>query len=62
MALVENGEIVDVADDPGEWPYQTVLEAIRDGWRIVQFPNAALALDTGRTYGLGAEFILERLS
>jgi hypothetical protein len=60
MALVQNGEIQPVPDDPGEWPYQTVLEAIRDGWRVIQFPNVALLLDESRTYGLGCEFILER--
>ncbi len=60
MLLMENGEIADEIPDPEKWPYQTVLEAIRDGWRIVQFPNLALLLDESRTYGLGCEFILER--
>ena len=60
MLLMENGEIADEIPDPEDWPYQTVLEAIRDGWRVVQFPNLALLLDETRTYGLGCEFILER--
>ncbi|MCZ0938121.1 MAG: hypothetical protein OXJ55_05770 [Caldilineaceae bacterium] len=60
MLLMENGEIADEIADPDEWPYQTVLEAVRDGWRVVQFPNLALLLDETRTYGLGCEFILER--
>lgn len=60
MLLMENGEIVDEIADPEDWPYQTVLEAVRDGWRVVQFPNLALLLDETRSYGLGCEFILER--
>lgn len=62
MALVKNGEIKPVPDDPDKWPYKTVLDAIRDGWRVIQFPNQALLLDESRTYGLGCEFILERES
>jgi hypothetical protein len=62
MALVRNGEIVDPPDDPKAWPYHTPLEAIRDGWRVIQFPNLALMMDESRTYGLGCEFILERWS
>lgn len=60
MLLLENGEISEEIPDPENWPYRTVLEAVRDGWRIVQFPNLALLLDETRTYGLGCEFILER--
>lgn len=60
MALVENGEISDGPQDPEDWPYKTPLQAMRDGWRIVQFPNMALMLDESRSYGLGCEFILER--
>lgn len=62
MALVENGEISDGPTDPEDWPYKTPLQAMRDGWRIVQFPNMALLLDESKTYGLGCEFILERWS
>jgi hypothetical protein len=62
MALVQNGRIVEVPDDPNDWPYKTPLEAIRDGWRVIQFPNLALMMDETRTYGMGCEFILERWS
>jgi hypothetical protein len=58
MLLVANGEIVE--PDPSEWQYRTVLDAIRDGWRVIQFPNQALMLDESRTYGLGCEFVLEK--
>ena len=62
MRIIENGEISDGPDDPDLWPYQTVLDAMRDGWRIMKFPELALSLDESRTYGLGYEFILERYS
>jgi hypothetical protein len=62
MALIENGRVVEVPDDPNDWPYKTPLEAIRDGWRVIQFPNLALMMDETRSYGLGCEFILERWS
>ena len=58
VLLVENGEIVE--PEESRWPYRTVLDAIRDGWRVIQFPNLALMMDESRTYGLGCEFILER--
>ena len=61
MSLVQSGKAVEQhADDP--WPYATVLEAMRDGWRVIQFPNLALMLDENRPAGLGREFILEKWS
>lgn len=60
MSQVENGEVQAEPEDPADYPYATVLEAVRAGWRIVQFPNLALLMDEKRTYGLGCEFILER--
>jgi hypothetical protein len=62
MALVQDGTIVDPPDNPSDWPYKTPLEAVRDGWRVIQFPNLALMVDETRTYGLGCEFILEKWS
>jgi hypothetical protein len=62
MLLVVDGEIREPPDEPGEWPYRTVLDALRDGWRIIQFPDLGLMVDEKRTYGLGCEFILERWS
>ena len=60
MRIIENGEISDGPKDPKKWPYKTVLEAIKDGWRVIKFPEIAHSLDDNRTYGLGYEFILER--
>jgi len=60
MAIVENDQVSDGPPDPDDWPYQTVLDAVRDGWRIIKFPEMALLLHEERTYGLGCEFILEK--
>ena len=60
MRILEDGEISDGPEDPNDGPYQSVQEAIRDGWRVVKFPELALMMDDSRTYGLGFEFILER--
>ncbi len=61
MLLVEDGELREGPPNPDDWPYQTVLDAVRDGWRIISFPNMALlTVDEKEFYGLGAEFILER--
>jgi len=61
MRMFLDGEMSDGPDDPDDWPYQTVLDAIRDGWRIIDFPNLALLLDESRTYAYGAEFVLEKI-
>lgn len=61
MLLIEDGVLSEGPLDPDDWPYQTVVEAIRDGWRIISFPNMALlTVDEKEFYGLGFEFILER--
>ena len=60
MRIIENGEISDGPADPKDWPYHTIIDAIRDGWRVIKFPEMALMLDESRTYGLGFDFILER--
>ena len=62
MALVQNGEVVADLPDADQWPYATVLDAIRDGWRIISSPNQALMMDESRVYGLGCEFVLEKWS
>ncbi len=61
MFTVENGEIQEGPPDPDDWPYQTVMDALKDGWRIVKFPELAVLLDDTKLHGPGVEFILERL-
>lgn len=61
MALVDRDGVHDGPRDPDDWPYQTVHEALLDGWRIVKFPELALmAAGEEETWGLGCEFILEK--
>ena len=60
MLLVQDGEVSEGSADPDKWPYPTVLAAMQDGWRVIQFPNLVLMMDESRTYGLGYEFILEK--
>tara|TARA_B100000949_G_scaffold215380_1_gene211571 strand:- start:271 stop:639 length:369 start_codon:yes stop_codon:yes gene_type:complete len=62
MAQVENGQVREGPEDPAQWPYKSVLEAINDGWRVVKFPEMALLLQEDKTFGLGCEFILEKLT
>ena len=51
----------DGPDDPDDWPYQTVHEAMLDGWHIIKFPEMALMMaGEETTYGLGCEFILAK--
>ena len=45
-----------------EWPYNSVLEAMNDGWRVIKFPEMALMLQEDKTFGLGCEFILEKIN
>ena len=60
MLLVQDGQVSEGPSDPDDWPYPTVLAAMQDGWRVIQFPNLALIMDETRTYGLGCEFVLEK--
>ena len=60
MSIVEDGQISDGSSDPSKWPYRMVLDAMRDGWRVIKFPELALLMDESRTYALGCEFILEK--
>ena len=45
-----------------ESPYESVMSAVRDGWRIVQFPISKLysCPDVDNDY-LGYEFVLEKI-
>ena len=61
MSIVDGDGVHNGPDEPEDWPYQTVHEAMLDGWRIVKFPEMTLMLvGENETYGLGCEFILER--
>ena len=59
MMLVLDGALAEPSS-PDEWPYKSPLEAIRDGWRVIQFPITAEPSESRQTFGLGCEFILEK--
>mgnify|MGYP000144383872 FL=1 len=60
--LVENGVIQSIPQNADEWPYQILLDAINDGWRIIKFPEQALLLNEDTSYGLGCEYVLEKIT
>ena len=60
MVIVDNGTVYEGPDDPDEWPYQTVLDAMIDGWRIAKFPELALAYLDQEYGSMKWEFILEK--
>jgi hypothetical protein len=62
MQLVVGGRISEPPEDPAKWPYQSVLAAMADGWRVIRFPETAVLMDPDQSVGLGCEFVLERWS
>ena len=60
FSLVVDGKLVPTETDPEQWPYNTVADAMRDGWRVISFPELSLMVDDTRTYGLGCQFVLEK--
>lgn len=60
MSILENGVLSDGPDDPEQWPYKTVLDAIKDGWWVVQFPAIDSATLNGKQCYVPCEFILEK--
>jgi hypothetical protein len=51
----------DVLRTRDEWPYDTVHEAIVDGWQVIQFPNLMAPYDDRELNYVGYEFILQKL-
>ncbi len=63
MSLIEGGKEVILDSDPEEWPYKSVLDAIKDGWRVISFPSMSLlTMSDDEFHGLGFQFVLERWS
>jgi hypothetical protein len=61
MALFVPGERHDnYSLEAEEFPYQTVIQAVEDGWRIVQFPVPPTDFSDQAVDYVGFEFILER--
>ena len=63
MSLFEGGLEQELISDPEEWPYESVLDAIGKGWRVISFPDMSLlTLSADEFHGLGFLFVLERWS
>jgi hypothetical protein len=60
ISIYEEGADSEGVDEKGDFLYASIKEALEDGWRIIKFPEMALAMDDQNNYGLGYEFILER--
>lgn len=63
------GSVVGWAEHPGEDPggvtpvppYNSVLEALADGWQAIHFPQQLAPFDDRETDIVGYEFILQKL-
>jgi predicted component of type VI protein secretion system len=44
-----------------DWQYNSVLDAMRDGWQVIHFPNQLAPFDDRETDVVGFEFILQKL-
>ena len=55
------GTITEITGASQEWPYDTVHDAILDGWQIVHFPDQRAPFDDTEIDILGYEFILQKL-
>ena len=51
----------EITDPDPDWPYQTVHDALVDGWQIVQFPQQQAPFDDRELDVVGYEFILQKM-
>ena len=49
------------AETAPDWPYETVHDAVVDGWQIVQFPHLQAPFDDRELDVIGYEFILQKM-
>ena len=55
------GHSVEISADQLQFSYETVHEALVDGWQIVQFPHHQAPYDDGELDMVGYEFILQKI-
>ena len=55
------GYTVGITATEPEWPYETVHEAIVDGWQVVQFPHQQAPIADRDLEMVGYEFILQKM-
>ena len=56
-----NGAITQIEPDTDDWKYQTVHDAIVDGWQTILFPGQRTSFDDQEIDILGYEFILQKM-
>ena len=63
MALHEpvQGSVTEIVTEEQEWPYNTVHDAVLDGWQVIHFPDQRTEFDDREIDILGYEFILQKL-
>ena len=63
MALHEPvaGSVTEIMTEEQEWPYDTVHDAVLDGWQVIHFPDQRTEFDDREIDILGYEFILQKL-
>lgn len=63
MALHEpvHGSVTEIMTEEQEWEYNTVHDAILDGWQVIHFPDQRTEFDDREIDILGYEFILQKL-
>lgn len=52
---------VEISGEAFAWPYNTVHDALVDGWRIIQFPHLQSAYSDTDLDVVGYEFILQKM-
>ena len=51
----------EISAEEMDWPYETVHDALVDGWQIVQFPHHQAPVDDRDLEMVGYEFILQKM-
>ena len=55
------GFTVELEADIPDWPYDSVHDAVCDGWQIIQFPLHQASYDDDDFDMIGYEFILQKI-
>ena len=60
MSIFEDGKDPDGIDTDGNFLYQTLEQAMDDGWRIIKFPELTMVYLDPDYGGMKWEFVLEK--
>ena len=55
------GYQVEIVATDLDWPYNTVHDAMVDGWQVIQFPHLQAPFDDKDLDVVGYEFILQKI-